>query len=60
MIFTQAAKTELLAFIETLDPTPEVNPLQAQVDALLDTVQALITERDALVAKIVAAQAALA
>jgi hypothetical protein len=33
MIFNAAAKAQLLALVEDLEPTPDVNPLQAQLDA---------------------------
>ncbi len=67
MIFDGAAKAQLLALIGDLDPTPETNPLQAQLDAAnetigshLGTIAALAQTIEGLEAKISAAQQALA
>lgn len=57
----------LLTALQAIDPTPAVNPLQAAVDAQAAQITALTaslatrtSERDAALAKIVAAKAALA
>jgi DNA repair ATPase RecN len=34
MSFTAVVKASLLAYVEAIEPTPDVNPLQAQLDAL--------------------------
>lgn len=59
--------TALLAALQAITPTPAVNPLQATVDAQAASIASLTaslatrtTERDAALAKIIAAKAALA
>lgn len=67
MIFNTAAKAQLVALVESLEPTPEVNPLQAELDAANLTIAELNTTVESqagtiasLNAKIAAAQQALA
>ncbi len=67
MSFTSTVKADLLAHIEAIEPTPEINPLQAELDAALELNLELTeqrdsarSERDTLASKILAAQQALA
>lgn len=55
MIFNTAAKANLLAQIEALEPTPDPNPLQALLDAANEQISQLLGQVEALSSQVATA-----